>query len=87
MPVSSRRMALDEDSPASVVPAVAVLAAAGAVPVAAGRGGAGLAVAWVASVAVVIGAVVLLVVGRETVMQVWAPSVRAYAALGLASRP
>lgn len=75
-----RQMALDEDAVTTVT---AVRPAA--VP-AARRGMPWLALAWVVSVLAVVGGVVALVAWRETVMQVWPPSIRAYVALG-ASRP
>lgn len=87
--VPTRRMALDDDpvvSPA-VIPAATLAAAEPTVMVQARRGGAWLAIAWVASVLVVIGAVAALVVWRDAVMQAWPPSIRAYAALKLAVRP
>ena len=51
------------------------------------RGPVLLVLAWVLSLAIVAAALAALYVGRERVMQVWPPSVRAYAALGLAPRP
>ena len=82
--VPTRRMALDEDP---VVGPAVTAAAAAAVQVPARRGGAWLAIAWVASVLAVIGAVAALVVWRDAVMQVWPPSIRAYVGLKLAVRP
>lgn len=76
-----RHMALDEDAVATVTPVAAV-----AVP-AVRRGMPWLAIAWVVSVVAVIGGVAAFVVSRESVMQVWPPSIRAYVAMGLASRP
>ena len=77
-----RRMALDEDGAAPVVVAPVAVAA-----VPRRRGVPWLAIAWVVSIAVVGGGVAALVVGREKVMQVWPPSVRGYAAVGLAAKP
>lgn len=79
-----RQMALDEDALATVTPVAAV--AVPAVP-AVRRGMPWLAIAWVVSVVAVIGGVAAFVVSRESVMQVWPPSIRAYVAMGLASRP
>lgn len=82
-----RQMALDEDALATVTPVAAVaVPAVPAVP-AVRRGMPWLAIAWVASVLAVIGGVAAFVVSRESVMQVWPPSIRAYVAMGLASRP
>lgn len=82
--VPARRMALDDDPVAGpmVKPAAEPVA-----QVQARRGGPWLAIAWVASVLAVIGAVAALVVWRDAVMQAWPPSIRAYAALKLAARP
>lgn len=83
--VPARRMALDDDPVVS--PAVTPATAEPPAAVQVRRGGAWLAIAWVASVLLVIGAVAALVVWRDAVMQAWPPSIRAYAALKLAVRP
>ena len=83
--VPTRRMALDEDPVTS--PVVTPAAAEPSVKVQARRGGAWLAIAWVASVLAVIGAVAALVIWRDAVMQAWPPSIRAYVGLKLAVRP
>jgi hypothetical protein len=80
MPV--RRMALDEGAAATVT--VVSKAAAGVAP---RRAVPWLAIAWVVSIVAVVGGVAAVVVGRERVMEVWPPSVRAYAAVGLATKP
>ncbi len=46
-------------------------------------GGWALRAAWLASLALVIAAVAGAVVARQSVMRVWPPSIRAYAAVGL----
>ncbi len=83
--VPARRMALDDDPVAG--PAVTPAVVEPTVTVPARRGGAWLAIAWVASVLAVIGVVAALVVWRDAVMQAWPPSIRAYVGLKLAVRP
>jgi predicted Zn finger-like uncharacterized protein len=50
-----------------------------------GRAGVALRVAWAASVVAVLLLVTGAVAGRAGIMQAWPPSIRLYAALGLAS--
>lgn len=78
--IEPRKMALDEDIP---IPRPPVLPKATPKP----RGSVLLTVAWVLSVVVVGGAVAGLYAGRERVMTVWPPSIRAYAPLGLVGHP
>lgn len=76
-PIETARMAVVEE--VLPPPALPKPAAKARVPVS-------LVVAWVLSVGVVAGAVAGLYAGRERVMAAWPPSVRAYAAVGLAGR-
>jgi hypothetical protein len=73
----------DAAPPAAPIPPAAPAAPERA-PVAGGKDDAALRRAWAASVAVVLGAVVGLVVLREPVMAAWPPARRLFAALGLA---
>lgn len=79
-PVSPRKMALDEDDPA---PALLAPVAPAATP--ARRSLPALAIAWAVSLLIVIGGLVYMFAGRERIMHAWPPSIRAYAAVGLAN--
>ena len=72
-------MALDE----AIVPTAASTIAAPR----AGRASPLLALAWLLSLLAVGGGVAALGIKRDRVMTIWPPSIRAYAALGLAARP
>lgn len=78
--MSPRQMALDEDDPAP-----ALLAPVEPAVPQARRSLPALAVAWAVSLLIVIGGLVYLFAGRERIMHAWPPSVRAYAAVGLAT--
>ena len=78
--VEPRKVAVDEEIP---IPRPPVLPQAPRKP----PGPALLVAAWVLSLAVVGGAIAGLYVGRERVMAVWPPSIRAYAPLGLVRNP
>ena len=75
-----RRMAIEEDIPIPRPPVLPPPPPKPRVPLL-------LVLAWVVSLAVVGGAIAGLYAGRERVMRVWPPSIRAYAALGLAGQP
>ena len=68
--------------PAEVAPAAPLVSRP-----AARRRAPGLALAWAASVLVVIAALGAAVVWRDQVAQAWPPSLRVYVALGLAHNP
>ncbi len=79
-PVSPRRMALDEDegAPGSIASAAPSSTATRRAPRA-------LAIAWAVSLLIVLGGLVYVFAGRERIMTAWPPSIRAYAAVGLAT--
>jgi len=77
----------DPVRPVFVTPEVATPLARLAPPAAMPRRSTGLRLAWVASVVILVAALVAGVVWRDRIAQVWPPSLRVYAALGLAHNP